>query len=957
MPLYTVLLYVQYASVALMLLECAYITKKWSSPLHGWLFFYCVSVLINNAGYLAYMQADTEDALVLCWQLVYLGKAWTGFSLFVFVLFLCRGKTYHRISTVLSVIHAITYFLVLKMRSNKLYYESYTFTEDGLFPHLEFGHGIWHNAFDALILIYIVIGIVLLCHTLRAQTDKRRKKQLFFIALAVLVDCACHILELIKIIPGYDMNAMGFSLASVCLFIAIFVYDFMNTKALAREFVIENIAEGIAVTDTRGCLIICNSRARKLLNGIAPFPDKAIHVLQGLYAEGKPLFLHERTFSINEELLMDKSHVLGKVYMLTDDTEHFRYIEELKEQKQIADKANRAKGEFLSNMSHEIRSPINAVLGLDEMILRESAEQGIREYAADIQSSGKMLLSVINDILDFSKIESGKMELVPADYDLSCLVSDLVNMIAARAEAKGLDFVVDIDEATPHLLYGDDTRLKQCVLNILTNAVKYTPKGSVTLSMHAEKIDETHCSLCVSVRDTGIGIKEEDIKKLFSPFERIEEGRNRAIEGTGLGMSIVKSLLAAMGTQLDVESVYGKGSCFSFRVVQQVRGWEPVGNYAETKAKSVEKNCAYTESFQAPGAKILVVDDTPVNLTVIRGLLKQTRIQIDTAENGISGLEKAKACRYDMIFVDHRMPKMDGMEMLAALRAEAESVNQHTVCVALTANAAGDVRQQYIDAGFSEYLSKPVEPRLLEEVLARYLPPELVLHKGDDGWVESASGSGMLAGAAASAENRPGVADAFFARRFGIDLAAALKNCAGEEVFAEAVQGFYDAIDKKAADIERFAAGRQWQDYTVQVHALKSSARLIGAAELSAQAAELEALGDRAKTADDAAAETAILSQTPVLLEAYRAYREKLAPLCAGAVSCGNPALPPLSAQELEERLAALREFAGAFDFANADMVMKDLAAHTLPADFLEQYEKLKEAVRAADSAAVLALL
>lgn len=892
MSLYTVLLGVQYASVFLMMLECAYITKRWSKPLHGWLFFYCITVLINNAGYLAYMTAQTENEAVISWQFSYLGKAWTGFALLLFTLHLCRGKTYSRFSTILSAFHAVTYFSVLTMQDNGLYYTSFSYEKEGLFPHLVFHNGPWHHIFNSLLVLYMITGISLLVITLLRQKNRHRRRQIHLIMLAVLTDSAFCLIQIGKIVPVYDMNTLGFTISAGLFFIAIFFCDILDSRELAREFVIENISEGIVVASDDGRMAICNSKGRKLLHSLHEDPDEAVMALRQLIADGRPLQAGTEVFSVKEEFLRNKKGVAGRVYLLTDETDHFRSIRELEKQKQIADKANQAKSEFLSNMSHEIRSPINAVLGLDEMILRESGEQHIRGYAADIQSSGKMLLSVINDILDFSKIESGKMEIIPGDYDLSRLISDLVSMINPRAEAKGLAFTVQADENMPHLLYGDETRIKQCALNILTNAVKYTPEGSVTLRIGAERTGETQCTLSFSVTDTGIGIKEEDIAKLFSPFERIEEGRNRAIEGTGLGMSIVKKLLAAMGTQLDVQSVYGKGSTFSFSVVQQVRDWKPIGNYAETKAAGLDQLGAYTERFQAPEAKILVVDDTPVNLTVMQGLLRQTRIRLDTAENGPAALEQARAEKYDVIFIDHRMPGMDGPEMLARLRADERSVNRHTTCIALTANVTGDVKKQYLDAGFDDYLSKPVEPGLLEQLLERSLPAALVLHEGDPGWETAAirqaggeqAATGMADGTSGQADMSVMLLDAagaFFKKRFGLDIAAALTNCGNEDVFADVVKVFHEAIAGKASDIEGFAASGNWQDYTVQVHALKSSARLLGAEELSRMAAELESLGNRARDGDTAGTVPAIQEKTPLLQERYRSYGALLAPLCS----------------------------------------------------------------------------
>ena len=389
---------------------------------------------------------------------------------------------------------------------------------------------------------------------------------------------------------------------------------------------------------------------------------------------------------------------------------------------QASDNANRAKSAFLANMSHEIRTPINAILGMDEMILRESSEREIRSYAKDIQNAGKTLLSIINDILDFSKVEEGKMEILPTQYDVSSVINDLVNMVRGRAEDKGLQFTLQVDENTPAMLFGDEIRIRQCALNLLTNAVKYTERGSVTLGVGFETRAEDKISLRFTVTDTGIGLKPEDIDRIFSPFSRVEESRNRSIEGTGLGMSITRQLLELMDSHLDVQSVYGEGSTFSFAVEQPVVKWTPIGGFAERFEADRTRRETDREAFRAPGARVLVVDDMPVNLTVIKGLLKRTRIVVDTAESGEEAVRKAAQQQYDVIFIDHMMPGMDGIETLAALR-ELPSMEEHTSFIALTANAVSGAREMYFEAGFSDYLAKPVDGKALEEMLITHLPP------------------------------------------------------------------------------------------------------------------------------------------------------------------------------------------------------------------------------------------
>ena len=433
-----------------------------------------------------------------------------------------------------------------------------------------------------------------------------------------------------------------------------------------------------------------------------------------------PINTHDEITTLYYSTLITLNDVTGYIEQIKEE-------QKLKEDLRVAEAASEAKSSFLSNMSHEIRTPINAVLGMNEMILRESEEPQTLEYATTIESAGSTLLSLVNDILDFSKIEAGKMEILPVQYRLSSVVNDLVNMIAQRAANKNLEFKITVDESIPDMLFGDEIRIKQCATNILTNAVKYTQEGSVELCFAYEKKDEETIALTVRVIDTGIGIKEEDINKLYSPFERIEEIRNRTIEGTGLGMSIVKKLLAMMDTRLVVNSVYGEGSDFSFTVDQKVVEWEGIGDFEARYKETIGQRKKYKESFHAPDAKILVVDDTKMNLTVILGLLKKTKVQVDTAESGKETLQLVQKNTYDMIFLDHRMPEMDGIETLEAMKELPGNLNKNTVCIALTANAVSGARQTYLDAGFQDYLSKPIDADRLEKMLMENLPPEKVI--------------------------------------------------------------------------------------------------------------------------------------------------------------------------------------------------------------------------------------
>lgn len=388
--------------------------------------------------------------------------------------------------------------------------------------------------------------------------------------------------------------------------------------------------------------------------------------------------------------------------------------------------ATKTKSVFLSNMSHEIRTPINAVIGMNEMILRESSEENIVEYATNIENSSRMLLTLINDILDFSKIESGKMELVPVEYGLNSILFDCVNMAKSRAEKKGLSFQIKSNPNIPNGLLGDEIRIKQILTNLLTNAIKYTDQGTVTLILDYSPKDAEHILLKFSVSDTGKGIREEDKDKLFDTFQRIDQKSNRNIEGTGLGLPIAKSFVDMMKGTITVESTYGCGSTFTVEFPQKITDEHPIGDVQNSARVNVSRREKYKESFCAPEARILVVDDNNMNLAVIKQLLKSTQIQITLATSGKECLALTRKEHFDVILLDHMMPEMDGIETLQELKKDPDNLCIHTPVIALTANAISGVRKMYLEAGFDEYLSKPISGQLLEETLLSYLPEDKI---------------------------------------------------------------------------------------------------------------------------------------------------------------------------------------------------------------------------------------
>ena len=534
---------------------------------------------------------------------------------------------------------------------------------------------------------------------------------------------------------------------------------------------------------------------------------------------------------------------------------------QLKAASETALAASKAKSQFLAQMSHEIRTPINAVLGMNEMILRESKSETILDYAANIQSAGKTLLTLINSILDFSKIEDGKMEIVPVRYETLNLIDDLVNMTSERAKKKGLEFKTEIDSQLPKSLYGDDVRLRQVITNILTNAVKYTHTGTVTLSISGSELDANTLNLRVKVSDTGIGIHAEDIDKLFLSFQRLDEEKNRNIEGTGLGISIVQKLLDMMSSKLEVASVYGKGSTFSFTVAQKIINKTPLGAYNDKHAKNFD-SAAEKRYLTAEGAKVLAVDDNDMNLKVISGLLKRNKIFPDLAESGQQGIEMAKANFYHVIFLDNMMPVMNGVETLKKMRRE-KILSDKTKVIMLTASAIAGMREMYLREGFDDYLSKPIDVAELENMLERYLPKELVSFAIEGSEEVELEEEKVGEDEFSKREKK------FFAETCpDINLDVGLKYCMDSKSFLVQMLTTYTDI-KRAEKIQAAFEARDWKNYQILVHALKSTSMSIGAENLSESAKKLEL------AAKNGAIEE-ILENHEALMADYKKVREEI---------------------------------------------------------------------------------
>ena len=527
--------------------------------------------------------------------------------------------------------------------------------------------------------------------------------------------------------------------------------------------------------------------------------------------------------------------VIGIAYLINAE-ERAKESDELRMAKLVAENASRQKSTFLANMSHEIRTPINAIMGMNEMVLRECENDNIRIYSENIQSASRLLLSLVNDVLDFSKIESGKMEIVCDNYYLDVMIHDVVNLIRGKAEQKNLEFYVEVQKEIPNQLFGDELRNRQIIGNLLNNAVKYTQEGSVSLKItydtsEPEDGEQNRIELLIQVSDTGIGIRQEDMGKLFGNFERLDLEKNRNIEGTGLGLAITKKLAEAMGGSVEVTSEYGRGSTFSVRLPQKVVDSTPIGEFEMEAVAETDTQGVYMEKFHAPEARILVVDDNNMNLMVVKGLLKKTKVQIVTCNNGRECLERMQKEHFHIILLDHMMPGMDGMEVIKRTQTLENNRCTSTPIIALTANALKGMKEMYLEAGFTDYLSKPVDGEKLEQMVRKYLPEELVHTPEEE--VQACSGtstSNPIVETATEENDTP-----------LIDQNTAMVYCGNdEELYREILDCYCLEKEENQEKMKKCLEDNNLADYRILIHALKSTSLNIGCKSLYNMALELE---------------------------------------------------------------------------------------------------------------------
>lgn len=825
----------------------------------------------------------------------------------------------------LLVLNMGFYVMIATVDYHHLYYKDYWLAPSKANLNgytLEISPAPMYYVYMAFLLAEIMTTIGIIISSYCSQRSMPNKGKIHFLMIAAMLSPMLLLsLRILKILKGDDPTPLGILLSCIFMSIAVVKYGLFDPVKNAKNYIIDNLKEAVIVTDADHRFLFLNSMADKIITSINK--EQGYSTDDKIYAfiQGSQDFFDwkDRHYQVEETVLKDNELIQGYMMTIVDVTKIIEQNHLMKRLVLQTEDANRAKTNFVSNMSHEIRTPMNSIVGITEILLRSRHSPKEQEYLLNIQRSGRVLLTIINDVLDCSKMEAGKMQLFDEPYDTCSLFHDLRISMENRIGHSGLELIYDIDQDIPCKLKGDMGRIRQVIINLVNNAIKYTEKGSVRFSVHVRQKNTDKVMLYYEVADTGIGIRKEDQKILFDAFQRVEMDRNRYVEGTGLGLTISQNLVNMMGGVIEVESEYGKGSRFFFTIEQTIIDPTPVSavNYNGQKDNVTEKEAECL--FIAPEAHILLVDDNELNLVVAKELLKPLRMQIDTAENGLQAVKMVRGSQYDLVLMDHMMPVMDGIEAAKAIRALPEDKYQKLPIIALTANAMVDARKEFLNAGMNGFVAKPIDFARICNQLKLWLPKDLVRD------VPKEEAKKLLADDLSDREIQPEDP------QMGFSFEEGVKHCGSKAALMKTIRIFYRTIDSKADKIEQCLKEGLISDYVVEVHALKSSALLIGAVPLSEAAKELEGYGKQGKT-------ELLEEKTPDLLAMYRDFKDILKPYADKEEAARQEA----SNGEWCQALQQIHQCIEQFDLDGVDRIMEKLEEYQIPECIRESMDQLR---------------
>ncbi len=723
--MFSVLIVLQLVAILLLISTLVYIFRGSSTYIQKSMMAFIIAEIVHNAGFLLEMYARTREEAIVAVKMEYLGSSLVAILFMMFITGYCGKKANVWFERVLLLCGCAVIVMVWSGDYHELYYTSVEFVEAGIYPHikLSYGPGFYFYFLTCTVIPWVTAVITLVAAIRREKSSKRIRK------LSIIMGGSCFSLSVLVLYllgifwEGYDPTPIAMAIMITVLVFCVWNRRDFDLSRTATDTVLNSLDDGMITLGENREILMYNNVAKQIfpllgfarkIDDLERFPK---HILE---EEKEECFeLAGRHYECHMRVVRDYEQVIrGYTILLLDVTETQERIRELNEMREKAEEANRAKSNFLANMSHEIRTPMNAVVGMSELIIEECRGQNIYDYACDIKTAALNLLSIINDILDLSKVEAGRMELVEDEYFVQELVQDTVNLVRVVAEQKDLEFKVELAEDIPSKLRGDVGRIRQILINILNNSIKFTKEGYVYLGVAGSYAEEDCLDLEFTVKDTGIGIKEEDLNLIFEAFRQLDMNRNRKKEGTGLGLAITKQLVSLMDGDIQVESEYGKGTTFVIHIRQKVVDKRSISENTVRRAGVEEKK---EQEFVSDEYQVLVVDDNAINRKLAVAMLRAYGFEISQAESGQEAIEKVKTKHYDLILMDHMMPEMDGMEATKIIRSECKDTAEGTIIVALTANAIQGAKEMYLENGFDDFLSKPFDRAQMNDMLRRWV--------------------------------------------------------------------------------------------------------------------------------------------------------------------------------------------------------------------------------------------
>ncbi len=814
--------------ISILSIMCALVISYKGEATYGQklLYYFLISTLVYSVGNLIELMASTKELVLFAIKIEYIGSSVLATLYMIFVRFYCGMKERKAFERLLMIVASVVLLLVWTTPYHNLFFKSIDIVERPYGYRLVVENGIGYYIYVAVCLIspwIIVTGVLL--YTLKIEQDKKRRKNLFFFLLCAF---GCSIIYFIiyflrknNVFQEYDPTFAILSIIFSLMITFIWNCNSYDFTTIAANNVLNTLNDCVITLDWNLSVLTYNASAKKLfpalrrsmsIGNIIEFPASVL-----FEEENNTVSIGDRHYEVHISKLRDRDgDIRGYTILLSDVTDTIKQMENMALMREKAESANNAKTTFLANMSHEIRTPMNAVVGLSELIIEESRGRKMYDYACDIKSAALNLLSIINDILDLSKVEAGKMELVYDEYYMQIFINDIVSLVKVASAQKGLQMKVNLSEDIPSKLYGDVGRIRQILVNLINNAIKFTKIGSVSFSISGKYLDDEYYQLEYIVEDTGIGIKEEDLENIYEAFRQVDMNINRKNQGTGLGLAITKSLIQLMDGDIKVESEYGKGTRFTVKIKQKV-----INNATIKEAPITRDDLQKTDKrlFKCKDYKVLVVDDNIVNRRIAVKMMEEYDFDINEADLGRVAINLAEEKHYDMILMDHMMPEMDGVEATRYIRENC-ILNRNSIIIALTANAIEGAREMYLANGFQDFLAKPFERIQLHDMLNKWIPDTRKIFSNTE-VKENKVSEDEMAGIFMDGIN---IREIITKRN--VDMAN----------YLELINLFYVDGENKVVLLEKLLDEGDYKNYAIEAHALKSAAANIGANKLSEQA-------------------------------------------------------------------------------------------------------------------------